>query len=189
MPAVRSSGGQVLLVLLAGSLLVNAGVGEAGPDGQVQVEPVAEPGRDDGLGGDRGVEKEGQDAVAAGQHGTAGHRLAVGTGEREGTGGRGGDQPAAGVHDDVVGFAQRDQVPQPGLPAVGPGDDVVDVGAPGPAAREPAAALVAFADGAAQRGGGTAVPAADVEQGAVVVVQHPGHRRVAGQGPGGRRGE
>jgi hypothetical protein len=43
-----------VFVLLAG-LLVDAGVGEAGPDGQVEVEFVAEPVRDDGVGGDVGV--------------------------------------------------------------------------------------------------------------------------------------
>jgi hypothetical protein len=59
------SGGEVLL-LLAG-LLVEAGVGEAGPDGQVQVELVAQPVRDDGVGGDVGVVAVSQVAVAAGQ--------------------------------------------------------------------------------------------------------------------------
>ena len=59
------------------------------------------------------------------------------------------------------------------LPPLAQGDDVVDVGAPGVAAGELAPVLVTFADGAAQRGGGAAVAAADVEQGAVVVVQHP----------------
>src|SRR5580700_4619958 len=58
----------------------------------------------------------------------------------------------------------------------------MDVGAPGVAAGELAAALVAFADGAAQRRGGQAVPPADVEQVAVVIVQHPGDRRVTGEG-------
>ena len=62
----------------------------------------------------------------------------------------------------------------------------MDVGTPGVAARELAAAVVAFADRAAQRRGGQAVPSADVEQVAVVVMQHPGHRRVAGEGFRGR---
>ena len=96
-----------------------------------------------------------------------------------------GDQVAEGVDDDVVGLAQEDQVAQPGLAAAGPGDDVVDVGAAGVAAGVLAAVLVAFADGAAQGGGGAAVPPAGVEQGAVVVVQHPGHGGVAGDGAGG----
>ena len=85
----------------------------------------------------------------------------------------------------MVGLAEEDQVAQPGLAAFGPGDDVVDVGAAGVAAGVLAAAVVAFADGAAQRGGGAAVPPAGVEQGAVVVVQHPGHGGVAGDGAGG----
>jgi hypothetical protein len=44
----------MLFVLLAG-FLVDARVGETGPDGQVKVDFVAEPGRDDGAGGDFGV--------------------------------------------------------------------------------------------------------------------------------------
>src|SRR5260370_41804589 len=170
--------------MLAGQLLVDAGVGEAGPDGQVQVELVAEPGRDDGVGRDLRVVAAGQVAVAAGQRGAGGHGLAVVAGEGEPAGG-GGDQVAEGVDDDVVGFAEQDQVAEPGLAALGPGGDVVDVGAAGVAAGVLAAALVALADGAAQRGGGLAVPAPGVEQGAVVVVQHPGHGGVAGGGLGG----
>src|SRR5258708_3893746 len=73
------SGGEVLL-LLAGQLFVDAGVGEAGPDGQVQVELVAEPGRDDGVGRDLRVVAAGQVVVAAGQRGAGGPGLAVGGG-------------------------------------------------------------------------------------------------------------
>src|SRR6185437_12264598 len=72
-----------------------------------------------------------------------------------------------------------------GLAAAGPVPDVVDVGAAGVAAGEPAPVPVALAGRAAQRRGGPAVPAADVEQGAVVVVQHLADRRRAGDPLGG----
>src|SRR5260370_20901392 len=174
--------------MLAGQLLVDAGVGAAGRAGRVEVGVVAEPGGDDGGGRDLRVVAAGQVVVAAGQRGAGGHGLAVGAGEGEPAGG-GGDQVAEGVDDDVVGFAEQDQVAEPGLAALGPGGDVVDVGAAGVAAGVLGAALVALADGAAQRGGGLAVPAPGVEQGAVVVVQHPGHGGVAGQGPRGGRAD
>src|SRR5258708_20341193 len=84
------SGGEVLL-LLAGLFRGDAGVGEAGPDGQVQVELVAEPGRDDGVGRDLRVVAAGQVAAAAGQRAAAGgHGLAAGAGAGGPPGGGGG---------------------------------------------------------------------------------------------------
>jgi hypothetical protein len=85
----------------------------------------------------------------------------------------------------MMRFAEQDQVTQPGLAAPCPGDDVVDVGAPGAAAGVLAAALVALADRAAQRGRRLAMASADIQEGAVVIVQHPGHGGMAGDGLGG----
>src|ERR1700723_3546018 len=61
----------------------------------------------------------------------------------------------------------------------------MQVGTPGVAARKPAPVLVPIGDGAALRRGRLAVAAADVEQGAVVVVEHPADRRGAGDPLGG----
>jgi hypothetical protein len=44
-----------VVLLLAGPFCVDAGVGEAGPDGHVEVEFVGQSDRDDGVGGDVGV--------------------------------------------------------------------------------------------------------------------------------------
>src|SRR5260370_585167 len=74
--------------------------------------------------------------VGGGQRGAAGHGLAGGGGEGEGGAVGGSDQVAEGVDDDVVGSAEQDQVAEPGGAALGPRDDVVDVGAPGVAAGE-----------------------------------------------------
>src|SRR3984885_10996577 len=90
---------QVPLLLLAGVFGVDAGVGEAGPDGYVEVEFFGQSDWDDGVGGDRRVGAAGQVAVAAGQGGGARGGLAVGASEGE-PAGRGGDQVAEGVHDD-----------------------------------------------------------------------------------------
>src|SRR3984885_10638140 len=95
---------QVPLLLLTGVFGVDAGVGEAGPDGHVEVEFVGQSDWDDGVGGDVRVVAAGQVAVAAGQGGGAGDGLAVGAGEGESALG-GGDQVAEGVHDDVMCFA------------------------------------------------------------------------------------
>ena len=57
-----------LAVLKVGlPFLLGAGVGEAGSDGIVQVQPLAVPGRDDRVGGDVGVVAVPDRAVRGGQ--------------------------------------------------------------------------------------------------------------------------
>src|SRR5689334_2300185 len=146
----------VILSLLA--FFPGLGVGEAGPDGVVQVETLAVPGRDDRVRGDVGVVGLVDRAVWPGQGRAGRQRGAVGAVEREGAarGGRGGDGVAAVVDDLVVPGAQADQVGQVGGAAVDPVLDVVQVGPAGRAARVPAPAVVPFAGGAADRGAGPA---------------------------------
>src|ERR1700748_3586177 len=170
----------VILSLLA--FLLDPGVGEAGPDGVVQVEALAVPGRDDRVRGDVRVVGGADRAVRPGQGRAGRQRRAVGAVEREGAarGGRGGDGVAAVVDDLVVPGAQADQVVQVGGAAVDPVLDVVQVGPAGLAARVPAPAVVPFAGGAAGGGAGAAPPAAQGQDRAGVPVPHPGQRRGAG---------
>src|SRR6185312_2693105 len=148
---VRPEGRLLNLLLVGLFFLVGAGVGEAGPDGVVQVEALAVPGRDDRVRGDVGVVGLADRAVRPGQGRAGRQRGAVGAAEREGAAGPGGDGVAAVVDHLVVPGAQADQVGQVGWAAVDPVLDVVQVGPAGRAAREPAPAVVPFPGGAADR--------------------------------------
>jgi hypothetical protein len=86
--------------------------------------------------------------------------------EREPAGG-GGDDDALVVGEVMVRFAERDEVGELGLAAVGPVADVVGVDAAGLAAGVAAAVQVAFADRAPQRRRRLAGAAAGVEDVAV----------------------
>src|SRR6185437_14190379 len=149
--------GRRLVVLVALALLLDPGVGEAGPDGVVQVEAFAVPGRDDRVRGDVRVVGGADRAVRPGQGRAGRQRGAVRVVEREVcAAGAGGDGVAAVVDDLVVPGAQADQVVQVGGAAVDPVLDVVQVGPAGLAAGVPAPAVVPFAGGAADRGAGAA---------------------------------
>src|SRR6185312_5813780 len=175
--------GRRLAVLVALALLLDPGVGEAGPDGVVQVEAFAVPGRDDRVRGDVRVVGGADRAVRPGQGRAGRQRGAVGVVEREGAarGGRGGDGVAAVVDHLVVPGAQADQVVQVGGAAIDPVLDVVQVGPAGLAARVPAPAVVPFAGGAADRGAGAAPAAAQGQDRAGVAVGHPGQGGGAGE--------
>ena len=67
--------------------------------------------------------------------------------------------------------AAQNEVPQPGLAAVGPVHDVVGVAVAGGAAGELALAAIAVLQGAAQGGRDRARPATDVEDLAAVAVE------------------
>src|SRR6185312_4776527 len=150
-----------VLVAVGLFFLVGAGVGEARPDGVVQVEALAVPGRDDRVRGDVRVVGLVDRAVWLGRGRAGRQRGAVGVVEREAcAAGAGGDGVAAVVDDLVVPGAQADQVVQVGWAAVDPVPDVVQVGPAGLAARVPAPAVVPFAGGAADRGAGAAPAAA-----------------------------
>ena len=90
--------------LSLGALADDAGVGEGGPDGEVEVEAVA--GGVDGLGGDVGVVGGGDVPGDGGQGRAGGHDRAVGPGEGEGAAVLGGDDVAGVVDDDVVRLAE-----------------------------------------------------------------------------------
>src|SRR6185312_3552520 len=128
-----------VLVAVGLFFLVGAGVGEAGPDGVVQVQPLAVPGRDDRVRGDVRVVGGADRAVRLGQGRAGRQRGAVRVVEREVcAAGAGGDGVAAVVDHLVVPGAQADQVGQVGGAAVDPVLDVVQVGPAGLAARVPA---------------------------------------------------
>src|SRR6185437_12307807 len=171
--AAPVDGDAVLLAFFPG-----LGVGEAGPDGVVQVQALAVPGRDDGVRGDVRVVGGAYRAVRPGQ-GRAGRQgRAVGTAEREGAarGGPGGDGVAAVVDHLVVPGAQADQVGQVGWAAVDPVLDVVQVDPAGLTPREPAPAVVPFPGGAADRRAGPAPAPAQGQDRAGVAVPHPRQR-------------
>src|SRR5580704_8777009 len=173
-------------VVAAGSaLLLGPGVGEADVDGVVQVEPFAVPGRDDRLRGDAGLVAALDRALDVGQGWAGRDGGAVRPVEGEGAAGSSGDQVAAVVDQRVVVLAQADQVVQGRPAAVGPVLDVVQVDPAGLAAREPAPARVAFAGRAAQRRVRAAPPAAQIQEVAGAVVQHPADGGAAGQHAGG----
>jgi len=141
-------------------LLRAAGVGQAGVDGVVQVEPLAVPRRDDRVLGDLGVVAV-RDRARGFRERRAGRQAgAIGPVEGEAAAGFRGDQIAALVDQQVVVFAEADQVVQVGAAAVAPELDVVQVDPPGLAAGEPAPARVPFPGGAAQRRVRPAAPAA-----------------------------
>src|SRR6185312_13399804 len=95
------------------------GVGEAGPDGVVQVQALAVPGRDDRVRGDVRVVGLVDRVLRPGQGRAGRQRGAVGAVEREVcAAGAGGDGVAAVVDDLVVPGAQADQVVQVGWAAV-----------------------------------------------------------------------
>ena len=123
----------------------------------VQVQPLAVPGRDDGVRGDVRVVGLVDRAVRFGQRRAGRQGRAVGAVERErAAAGRGGDGVAAVVDHLVVVGAQADQVVQVGAAAVDPVLDVVQVGPAGLAARVPAPAMVPFPGRPADRGAGAA---------------------------------
>jgi hypothetical protein len=96
------------------------GVGEAGPDGQVQIQALARIRRDDGgRGDDRLV--AGGDALggAARQRGAGRDQRAIRLVEGEPAAG-GGDGDAGVMDEGVVPLAQAEDVVEPGLAAVGP---------------------------------------------------------------------
>src|SRR5690348_17970229 len=93
--------------------LFGAGVGEAGPDGVVQVEALAVPGRDDRVRGDVRVVGFPDAAFGLGKGGAGGQRTAVRAVEGEACAtGWHGDEVAAVVDHLVVPGAQADQVGQ-----------------------------------------------------------------------------
>src|SRR6185312_467294 len=148
-----------VLVAVGLFFLVGVGVGEAGPDGVVQVEALAVPGRDDRVRGDVGVVDGAYRSVWPGQGRAGRQRGAVGAVEREVcAAGAGGDGVAAVVDHLVVPRAQADQVGQVGGAAVDPVLDVVQVGPPRCAPGVPAPAVVPFPGGAADGGAGPAPP-------------------------------
>src|SRR6202030_1421918 len=124
-------------------------------------------------------------AVQPGRWRAGGDEGAVCSGEGDGAAGCGGDEVAALVGEQVVVFAQADQVVQAGPAAVDPVLDVVQVDPAGLTAREPAAAVVAFAGGPAQRGAGSPAAPPEVQDRPVVVVDHPAQRGGAGDHLGG----
>ncbi len=86
------------------------------------------------------------------------------------------------MNEAVVTVAQKHEVPEAGLAAIGPVLDVVPFRETETAARETTAAIAGL-EGAAHMGGHGAGPPPHAEDMAVCVVGHPDDARVAGNSP------